>query len=437
MYRGALHISALLLVLAPGTRAFAHGVPPEAYAVLSQDAQGPRAVALSAGVGLRRGPQSYQFVCPMAWGDQFASPLAPLADGTIVVGATAGLMLLGDDGSLRPHPDPAAIGRTSDVVRSKAGVFALRPTAMGTELLAVDAQSMRVLWKDAKSLYSLAALDDRLVVVRAMGTMLEQVTIGLDGTELERQMATLDAGVDYVFARANAGAAYVLLVYRSGTVALGSLRMNTFTKLAEGELSIAGPLSVGNVTLLALDGQLTQLVEGHTSPLADDHRVICLAERDGLTYACDGNGIARLNGQALTDPLFRFSWLTAPDLARVPEGDERFVCNQQWQDLRFDIGLLMPEAAGAPADPALAAGAGAPIAGAMQPMAGVGGVAAAGGGPVVAPGAPVQQDGGGCATLPGRNAPLGGPLGLALALVVVRCRPRRRLYRSLGSLNSE
>jgi hypothetical protein len=439
MHRGVLHLGAFLFTLAACVRAFAHGIPPDAYAVLSHDAAGPRAVSLSAGVALRISAQRYQFVCPMAWGDQFASPLAALADGTIVVGATSGLMLLGEDGSLRAHPDPAAVGRNSDVVRSpRGGVFSLRTTPTGSEVLAIDAQQVRVLWKDTKTLYSLAALDDKLVLVRANGTMLEQVTIAAaDGSELDRQTAVMDLPVDYVFARANAGAAYALVVFRNGTVALGSLRMNAFTKLAEGELSIAGPLNVENVTLLALDGKLSQLVEGHAAPLADDHSVVCLAEHDGLTYACERDGITRVSGQALAEPLFRFGWLVAPDLTGVAEGNDRFLCNQQWQDLRFDIQLLMPDPGSAPPDASLAADGGAQLAGAAVPMAGVGPQpAAAGGGAVVVPEQPTQGGGTGCAALPARSLPWAADayaFGLALALAVVRCRRGRLRDRTFGS----
>ena len=83
----------------------AHGLAPDAYAILSQDAAGLRAVSLSAGVAQRRSAQRYQFVCPASWGDQFPAAVAALADGTLVIGAGSGLMLLSEDGTLRPHPE--------------------------------------------------------------------------------------------------------------------------------------------------------------------------------------------------------------------------------------------------------------------------------------------------------------------------------------------
>jgi hypothetical protein len=445
MHRGALELGAFLLALTTCTRALAHGVPPDAYAVLSHDAQGARAVSISLGVALRRGPQSYQFVCPMAWHDQFAAPVAALPDGTVVVGAVSGLTLLGEDGSLRPHPDPAAIGRSSDVVRSASGVFSLRPTAEGSEVLAVDAQTVRSLWKDTKSLYSIAAVGDKLVLIRADGMMLEQVTISAaNGAELERQTAVLDKPVDYVYARANAGLAYALVVFRNGTMRLGSLQMNEFTKLAEGDYSIAGPLSVGTDTLVATDGKLTQLAGGQPSPVADDHNIVCLSEHDGLPYACDTDGVARVNGPMLADPLFRFAWLTPPDLTRVPEGEERLICNMQWADLRADMLLLPPESA--PTDPALggvagappsAAGGGAPVAGAgsQPPAAGLGAGGAGGllastaGGPALAPQQPAMQESSGCVTLPGARSPRTVHALLVFAFAWLGVRRRRRSAR--------
>ena len=151
MFRAALQFAAVLSAMTPCASALAHGEPPTAIAVLSHDAEGARALRLSHGLALRRGAKQFQFVCPAAWGDMYAAPLAALADGTIVVGTTHGLMLLGEDGKPRAHPDPAAAGATYELISSPHGVFSVRTTPTGSEVLAIDAQSVRVLWRDPKT----------------------------------------------------------------------------------------------------------------------------------------------------------------------------------------------------------------------------------------------------------------------------------------------
>ncbi len=430
MHRAALRLAALLVLAAPCAHAFAHGEPPEAYAVVSGDADGLRVVSFSAGLAVRRSAQRYQFVCPMAWGDQFAAPLAALADGTIVVGGTRGLVLLGSDGSLRAHPDPAAVGGTTDVVRSPHGAFALRSTLEGSEVLAVDAQQVRVLWRDTKSSYSLAALDDTLVLARATENVLEQITIApADGAELERQTAIVELPADYTFLRVNAGVAYVVVVLRDGTVSLGALRNNRFDVVAEGALSIAGPLRVGDGMLVAVDGELMQLREGEATPLANQHTVVCLSEYDGLRYACDREGISRVNDHTLGEPLFRFGWLEPPELKQIPEGEARFMCNAQWQDFLSDLQLVMPDANGTPdastdgnvalqpPGVAMTQDAGASQTGASAP-------------PVAAPQQTVSPRGAACGLMP--SASNNGPssiyvLGVLIAFTVSRRWRRRRL----------
>jgi hypothetical protein len=430
MLRAALHLGACLSALTPCASAFAHGEPPAAYAVLAHDAQGARAVRLSKGVALRRAAQRFQFVCPSAWGDQYAAPLAALADGTIVVGATSGLMLLGEDGQLRAHPDPAAAGDSSELVRSAQGVFALRSTQAGSELLAIDAERVRVLWQDTKSLYSLAALDDKLVLLRANGLTLEQVTLAAaDGKELDRQTAVLSSPVDYVFARASAGAAYALVMFRTAAV-LGSLTANAFSKIAEAELSIAGPLRVGDSTLLARDGQLTQLVGAELKPLTGQDDVLCLEQNDGLSYACTPDGIVRVGAQALDAPLFLLSWLVAPDQELLPAGEARQRCNEQWQDLRVDLaalGTTLVEDASADAGGSLVDAGSAPMdaataeddAEAQEAEAVADGQA----GTVV----PVTKGNAGCQALPWQRAHAAYAGVSALVLALVRARRARPL----------
>jgi hypothetical protein len=196
---------------------------------------------------------------------------------------------------------------------------------------------VRVIWRDTNSQYSLAALDDELLLLRASGSTLEQITIAAaDGAQLDRQLAVLSSPVDYAYARGTAGSAYALVMFRTMSV-LGRVQMNVFTSIAQAELAIAGPLGAGDGTLLALDGKLMQLIEGGMRPLADSAPVLCLEQNAGLSYACNPDGIAAVSGQALGAPLFRLSWLLAPDLERLSPGEPRDDCSAQWRDLRVDL----------------------------------------------------------------------------------------------------
>jgi hypothetical protein len=207
----------------------------------------------------------------------------------------------------------------------------------------------------------------------------------------------------------------VLVVYRNGALALASLGTDTFSKLADAALSIAGPLSLSSATLLALDGKLVQLVDGAQTPLADDHNVVCLAEHNGLDYACEREGISRITAGAVGAPLFRFNWLQGPDLQLVPEGEPRQLCNMQWQDLLFDMQLAMLEPASAVPEETLVTGA--------QQAAGTAGGAA------LEP--PVHERSASCALSPipaiaRRGAADAYPFGLLLVVATLRYRTRRR-----------
>jgi hypothetical protein len=124
--------------------------------------------------------------------------------------------------------------------------------------------------------------------------------------------------------------------------------MNAFGKIAEGLSSIAGPLSVGAKTLLAVDGQLSELTNGSATPLTESAYVLCLEESAGLAYACKPDGIARVSDQGLGAALFKLAWLVAPNLSQLAPGKPHDRCDYQWQDMRFDLialGTPLPEEA--------------------------------------------------------------------------------------------
>lgn len=331
---GALASATTLLALP--THARAHGEPPTAHAVIREDADGPLLVKLGIGFAERVAPGRFQYVCPARWKGELTSPAAALADGTVVIGANAGLMLLEPDGTLRVHPDPVAVGFSTEIVASAGGVFALRFKQGKSELLAVDATQARVVWSDTRVWYSLAPLAHGLVVLRSNNTALEQITLSFEGAPLDSQQAVTLRNVDYAFARGLGDDAYALLLSQSAPE-LGRIQVNAFTRVAQASSSIAGPISTPQGTLLAIDGQLQKLDGASLTPLADTAYVNCLERHEHGIYACTRDGVSRMVGDGVGEEVFALSWLVPPDLAQLSDETDRGRCDYQWQDLRFDL----------------------------------------------------------------------------------------------------
>jgi hypothetical protein len=329
-------LGALLALSLPSARAAAHGGPPAAYSVIVVDDDGPVLIKLGVGFALRESAERFRYVCPAAWGGELAAPAAALPDGTVVVGADDGLMLLAADGSVTPHPDANARGFSTELVRAGGRVFALRYAADRSEVVEVDAEQVRMVWSEARTWYSMAALGDALVLMRASGTELEQLRISLEGGELARHAATAPRPVDYVFARNLADEALALLLIQT-TPELGRLQDGAFVRVALGGSSIAGPITTEQGALLAVDGQLQRLGTAGLVPLSDTTYVGCLERHGAEAYACTREGVSRIGEQGLGQSLFALTWLVPPDLTQLETAAARARCDYQWQDLRFDL----------------------------------------------------------------------------------------------------
>jgi hypothetical protein len=322
--------------LLPCAVAEAHGEPPRAHAVVRADAEGPLLIKLGAGLAAREQRERFRFICPALWGGELASPAAALADGSVVIGANSGLMLLEMDGTLRAHPDALAQGYATELVATREGVFALRFKDGKSEVVAVDAQQARVVWSDAKTWYSLAPLESGLLLLRSTGTLLEQLVVGFDGLVRAQESAVTLGSVDYPFARALGDEAFALLL-RQNAPELGRVQGGVFTRVAQGASSIAGPIATGTGGLLAIDGQLHGFDGKVATPLADTSFVSCLEQGEHDAYACTREGVSRVSAAGLGEPLFALSWLTPPDLSQLADDKARARCDYQWQDLRFDL----------------------------------------------------------------------------------------------------
>lgn len=429
--------------------AFAHGEPPTAHAVVASDGQVPEVVSLNKGFAKRLASGRFEFLCPAAWGykltnsaNEVSTPAASLPDGTVVVGASTGLMLLDAEGNVRPHPDARGALPSVDLVSGKDAVYALRIGEHGTEVVSVTATEAKPIWTEAGNWMSLGVTDTGIVVMRASDTELEQRTLALSGEELDQAVANLAEPIDYVFARTTGSEIFAMLLVQ-GAPQLGRIADGMFHPIAKGASSIAGPLALGSEKLVAVDGLLSRLEGDALTPMTDPDYVLCLQQNGALSYACTRTGIGALAEDGVERSLFALNSLVAPDYTRFADQGVRSECEYQWQDLRFDLVAVkmepLPEPdAGTPAV-ATDAGAGAPsnpVSSGVDAGAADAGADAASGAqtrvdagqqPVEAP-APVETSGGssGCSVPAGRTSRGPGQAWLGAAFAVCACWLRRR-----------
>jgi hypothetical protein len=320
----------------PGSVARAHGPAPAALGVLDWDGTQVNVVRLNVGLARRIEDDRFRFVCPALWGDARGAPAAALRSGEVVLAAGAGLFLIGEDGVPRPHPDANARGAVVDLVQARDELYALRVVAGQSELLTIDAEHARTLWSDAAVYFSIAADAQRFLLLRTIGPSLAWQWLDHAGAPQTAGELPLPGPVEYAFARLSREQPYALLL-EAGRPELGRIADGGWVSIAKGAGSIAGPQALGDVALVAVDGELVQLEEAVTTPLAEGPYVSCLDQFGELAYACTRDGIARLSPRGVEEPLFDLSQLAPPDLSLAADLAQRMDCDYQWQDLRFDL----------------------------------------------------------------------------------------------------
>jgi hypothetical protein len=402
----------LFTLLTPRSAARAHGPAPAALGVLGWDGEQVELVRLNVGLARRVGGDRFRFVCPALWGDERAAPAAPLASGELVLAASSGLFLLSAQGAPRPHPDANARGAVIDLVQAGDELYALRVIDGKSELLAIDAERARAVWSDDSVFFSIASDDQRLLLLRTSELSLAWQWLDLSGVPQDAGELALPAPVEYAFARLSRAQAYAL-VLDQGRPELGRLGSGGWVSIAKGAASIAGPVVLEDVELLAIDGQLVQLGDAAPAGRGEEPYVSCLDQIGELSYACTRAGLARLSASGVGESLFELSQLAPPDLSLAADEEQREQCDYQWQDLRFDLLALGVEVS---LDPEPAPDAGMPDGGAMPRDA------------EVADAQRASRSSGGCTLASNRRAPV--PVlvpDLVLVLVLVRVRVRGQI----------
>jgi hypothetical protein len=329
---------ALLATLQHGpgsSRARAHGRDPaQALSIVAADAHGPSVVRLNEGLAVRR-QEGWRFVCPVLWGEDAVVPAQAIPGGAVLIGASSGLFVMREDGGVVRHADPAATGRVIALATSAAGLYALR--AQGAyEVLAVQADTVRVLWSDTRPWTDMAVGEAFVSLMRIESDQLHELRLSPEGAMLAEHAALLAAGASGVRVRLTGGISYALVLSSALTAELGRIEQGVWLSLQDAG-TIAGPIEMTDgLRVLALDGALARFDGEQLAPLAEPARVTCLGRWLELGYACSEGDLRALEPDGLGALLFGLDGLLEPDLERVPEA-AREACTLQWQRYRIDL----------------------------------------------------------------------------------------------------
>ena len=323
----------VLLAMLPGL-AHAHGTQPAAWQSLRSDSDGPQAIRLSEGVGLRVAPQTWRFVCSARWHGPVSPAMARTLDGvTWVLGqdGVRGLAYTGEAAHwlFRDIPPTQlqgiAVTDNAAVLLASDGTGATLYALPQTTLLWFDPQPWQSISADADTLWLAAARDN--------GFDLVHLDAQWHGSPL-RVLAPPGEPRVHV----SGGNVYVTLhtatAERTGQVAQG-----VWQELAADPPTLWGPIQVGVNVFAAHGGAIRQLQGGQEIVTDDSRYFTCLGEDNGGAYACARQDLRRLMADGTAkEVLFDVAWLTPPSLTGL-EASDQTACWTEWSNFAQDAGL--------------------------------------------------------------------------------------------------
>jgi hypothetical protein len=363
--------------------AFAHGPAPAAVSVVAADDAGPKVVRLTGGYARRLDANRYAFLCPAAWGDDVVLPAGLIPGGPVVVAGGRGLYLVDEAGGVKPHPDPEAGKPATDFAQLGGKLYVLRTVGSGSEVLEVDATSVKVVFTDEGNWTSIAATANALGLQRLTADRIEEAQITGDGMVLSRESAPTPKDPILVIARATPSELYAVVVTATGRE-LGQIVGDQWKRIELASASIAGPVEIAEGdAFLAVDTELAHLSQPDML-ISGMTPVNCLGRIGDRAYACTRDGLSAMSPAGVGEPIFALASMTPPDFSKIVDPELVSLCSSQWEHFRFDLLALgvdlmempdMPPAAGQTAGPPAGQPAIAGASGAEVPVAGGSGTA--------------------------------------------------------------
>jgi hypothetical protein len=333
MYRSVWLSLSFLLAASP---ALAHGAPPAALAVLGWDAQGVSSVRLTEGLALRT-PGGFRFVCAEAWGGDVFVPTSILADGEVVI-AGPELFLIDADGRATPHPDQVGTGLA--LARNRDALFGLFLHDGKRELRRIETDHSELLYSSDEPFTLLAARDDTLSLMHSAQHTAVVQHLSLQGELRERVTWWVQSSIAYAELRATGDRLYAVVWGNTQPwVTLGRVTSEGYEPLQEARSSIAGPLTLADGVLVAIDGELEWLDASEDTPVQGPGAVNCLDSFAGQTYACVSEGLKSIDASGVGDALFHLATLREPDYQRM-QASQRADCAFRWRDVREHVAML-------------------------------------------------------------------------------------------------
>jgi hypothetical protein len=334
----ALYIGVLLAcaigVFAP--RGFAHRGPAEVLSLPAWGDSGALVLRLNEGLAIRRCDR-WQYVCPALWGADNIAQAEAIPDGPVAIAGPPGLFLLGDDGAVAPHPDPAALGPVIRFATAGGELFALRMREQRSEVVKVTASAIEQVWSDPGVIWTALVADDAaLHLLRLEGSRMFHAQVSLRGQPIAMEEVMLPESFVEVRANVAGGELYVTAVRLMGGLELGQIDGGAWLSRCTGGDNLSGPvesegelLVTVNRSLAKLDGQCSELI-------ATPEQVSCVGQGAGRSYACTRSGVTLLNADGVGSALFLLAELAPPDLGVVPAPVQP-MCRAQWSRYREDL----------------------------------------------------------------------------------------------------
>ncbi len=323
----------VLLAMLPGL-ALAHGTQPAAWQSLRSDGDGPQAIRLSEGVGLRVAPTTWRFVCSARWHGPVSPEMARTVDGvTWVLGqdGVRGLAYTGEAAYWLFRDLPATQAKALAVTDNAAVLLA--SDATGATLYALPQTTL--LWYDPHPWQSMSADADTVWLVAARDN-------GFDLAHLDAQwhgdVRRIIAPTGEPRVHVSAGKVYVTL-HTETEERTGQVVQGVWQELAADPPTLWGPIQVGANVFAAHGGVIRQLQGGQEIVTDASRYFTCIGEDSGGAYACARQDLRRLipDGTA-GEVLFDVAWLTPPSVTGLETPDQT-ACWTEWSNFAQDAGL--------------------------------------------------------------------------------------------------